>query len=75
MDLVSVDTLDQGYPLVRHEDTAPVQHLKATRRMAPNPTSWADPRAPRGKERRYIPIFIVGSGPPQKDIGPLYVEV
>jgi hypothetical protein len=47
----TIGTLDQGYPLLQHEDAAPVQHLKAARRMAPSPTTWAGPRAPRGKER------------------------
>jgi hypothetical protein len=47
----TVITLNQGYPLLQHEDAAPVQYLKATRRMAPNPATWAGPRAPRGKER------------------------
>jgi hypothetical protein len=56
----TVGTQDQGYPLLQHEDTAPVQHLKATWRMVPNPTTWAGPRAPR----HIIPIFIIGSGPP-----------
>jgi hypothetical protein len=26
----TVSTLDQGYPLLKHEDAASVQHLKAT---------------------------------------------
>jgi hypothetical protein len=47
----AVSTLNQGYPLLQHEDAAPVQHLKATWRMVPNPTIWAGPRAPCGKER------------------------
>jgi hypothetical protein len=47
----TVSTLNQGYPLLQHEDAASVQHLKDTWRMAPNPTTWAGPRAPRGKER------------------------
>jgi hypothetical protein len=47
----TIGTLDQGYPLIQHEDAAPVQHLKATRRMAPNPTPWEGLKASRGKER------------------------
>jgi hypothetical protein len=47
----TVSTLNQGYPLLQHEDAAPVQHLKATWRMAPNPTIRAGPRVPHGKER------------------------
>jgi hypothetical protein len=47
----TVSTLNQRYPLLQHEDAAPGQHLNATWRMAPNPTTWAGPRVPRGKER------------------------
>ena len=47
----AVSTLNQRYPLLQHEDAAPVQHLMATWRMVPNPTIRAGPRAPRGKER------------------------
>jgi hypothetical protein len=54
---ITIGTLDQGYPLLQDEGVAPVQHLKATRRMAPNPTTWADPRVPRGKERKSIPCI------------------
>jgi hypothetical protein len=31
--------------------------------------------APCGKERQYTPGCIIGSGPPQRDTGPLYVQV
>jgi hypothetical protein len=61
---MSVGTLNQGYPLLQHEDAAPMRRLQATRRMAPDPTAWAGQRAPRGKKRQHIPVCIVGSGPP-----------
>jgi hypothetical protein len=37
--MVTVGTLNQGYPLLQHEDAAPVRHLQATRRTAPDPTA------------------------------------
>jgi hypothetical protein len=40
-----------------------------------NGAQWAGPRALCGKEREYIPVFIVRSRPPQKDTGPLYIQV
>jgi hypothetical protein len=69
----SVGTLNQGYPLLQYEGAAPVRHVQATRRAAPDPTTWAGLGAPRGKERQYFPGCIDGSGPPQRDTGPLYV--
>jgi hypothetical protein len=69
----TVGTLNQGYPLLQHEDVAPMQRLQATRRTVPDPTTWAGQRTPRSKKRQHIPVGIVGSGPPQKDTGPLYV--
>jgi hypothetical protein len=68
-----VGTLNQGYPLLQYEDAAPMRRLQAKWRTAPDPTAWAGQRAPRGKKRQHIPVCIVGSGPPQKDAGPLYV--
>jgi hypothetical protein len=52
----TIGTLNQGYPLLQHEDTAPMRRLLATRRTAPDPTGWAGQRAPRGKERHHTPI-------------------
>jgi hypothetical protein len=46
----TVGTLNQGYPLLQYECAAPVRHLQVTRRAAPDPTTWAGLRAPRGKE-------------------------
>jgi hypothetical protein len=43
--------------------------------MAPDPTTWVGLRAPRGKERQCTPGCIIGSGPPQRDTGPLYVQI
>jgi hypothetical protein len=47
----TVGTLNQGYPLLQYEGATPVRHLQATRRAAPDPTTWAGLGAPRGKER------------------------
>jgi hypothetical protein len=49
--MLSVGTLNQGYPLIQYEDVVHVRRLQATRRTAPDPTTWAGLRAPRGKER------------------------
>jgi hypothetical protein len=46
----TIDTLNQWYPLLQYEGVAPVRHLQVTRRAAPNPTTWAGLRAPRGEE-------------------------
>jgi hypothetical protein len=53
---MTVGTLNQGYPLLQHEDTAPMQRLLATRRTAPDPTGWAGQRVSRGKERRHTSV-------------------
>jgi hypothetical protein len=60
MKLETVGTLNQGYPLLQHEDAAPMRPLLVTRGMAPDPTAWAGQRAPRGKERTHPSK----SGPP-----------
>jgi hypothetical protein len=52
----SVGTLNQGYPLLQHEDAAHMRCLLATRGTAPDPTAWAGQRAPCGKERPHIPV-------------------
>jgi hypothetical protein len=49
--MVTVGTLNQGYPLLQHEDAVPVRRSLATRLTALVPTTWADQRAPYGKER------------------------
>jgi hypothetical protein len=46
----TIGTLNQGYPLLQYGDAIPVQHLQVTRRAAPDPTTWAGLRAPRGEE-------------------------
>jgi hypothetical protein len=38
------------YPLLQYEGAAPVRHLLVTRRAAPDPTTWAGLKAPRGEE-------------------------
>jgi hypothetical protein len=68
-----IGTLNQGYPLLQHEDAAPMRRPQATRRTVPGPAAWAGQRAPRGKKRQHIQLRIMGSGPPQKGTGPLYV--
>ena len=52
----TVGTLNQGYPLLQHEDIAPMRRRLATRMTAPDPTRWAGQRAPRGKERHHTPV-------------------
>jgi hypothetical protein len=47
----TVGTLNQGYPLLHYKDAVHVRRLLATRRTAPDPTTWAGLGAPRGKER------------------------
>jgi hypothetical protein len=36
---VFVGTLNQGYPLLQHEDAAPMRRLLATRGTTPDPTA------------------------------------
>jgi acyl transferase domain-containing protein len=47
----TVSSLDKGYPLLQYKDTVHVRRLLATRRTAPDPTTWAGLGAPCGKER------------------------
>jgi hypothetical protein len=47
----TVDTLNQGYPLLQYKDAENVRRLLATRRTVPDATTWAGLGAPRGKER------------------------
>jgi hypothetical protein len=54
----TVGTLNQGYPLLQHEDAAPMRPLLATRGTTPDPIAWAGQRAPRGKERQHIPVSL-----------------
>jgi hypothetical protein len=63
----TVGTLNQGYPLLQHEDIAPMRRLLATRRTAPDPTGWAGQRTPRGKKRRHT---SVSSDPHRRTSGP-----
>jgi hypothetical protein len=46
----AIGTLNQGYPLLQYEGATPVRRLLVTRRVAPDPTTWAGLRAPRGEE-------------------------
>jgi hypothetical protein len=43
--------------------------------MTPDPTTWVGLMAPRGEERQCTLGCIIGSGPPQRDTGPLYVQI
>jgi hypothetical protein len=52
----TVGTQNQGYPLLQHEDSAPMRRPLATRRTVPDPTGWAGQRAPRGGERHHTPV-------------------
>jgi hypothetical protein len=69
---MSVSTLNQGYPLLQHEDIAPMRRLLATRRTAPDPTGWAGQRAPRGKKRHHA---SVSPDPHRRTLGPIYIQV
>jgi hypothetical protein len=53
---IAVGTLNQGYPLLQHEDAAPMRRPLATQGTAPDPTAWADQRASHGKERQHISV-------------------
>jgi hypothetical protein len=63
----TVGTLNQGYPLLQHEDAAPMRRPQATRRTAPNPTTWAGQRAPHGKGRQHI---LVSPDPHRRTLDP-----
>jgi hypothetical protein len=63
----TVGTLNQRYPLLQHEDAAPMRHLLATRGTTPDPTTWTGQRAPRGKEKQHIPV---GSDPHRRTPDP-----
>jgi hypothetical protein len=52
----TVGTLNQGYPLLRYKDIAPIRRLLVARRTAPNSTRWAGQRAPRGEERHHASV-------------------
>jgi hypothetical protein len=52
----TVGTLNQGYPLLQHEDTALMRRLLATWRTASDPTGWVGQRAPRGKKRNHTSV-------------------
>jgi hypothetical protein len=54
----TIGTLNQGYPLLQHEYTAPMRRLLATRRTAPDPTGWVGQRAPRGREKHHTPVSL-----------------
>jgi hypothetical protein len=45
-----VGTLNQGYPLLQYEGAVLVRRLLVTWRAAPDPTTWAGLRAPRGED-------------------------
>jgi hypothetical protein len=67
--------MNQGYPLLQHKDIVHVRRLLAARRTAPDPTTWTGLGAPRGKERWYTPGGIIGSEPPRRNTGPLYIQL
>jgi hypothetical protein len=52
----TIGTLNQGYPLLWHEDAAPMRRLLATWGTPPDPTAWTGQRASRGKKRQHIPV-------------------
>jgi hypothetical protein len=57
---ICVGTPNQGYPLLQHEDAAPMRRLQATWRTVPDPTAWAGQRTPRSKKIQHIPVCIMG---------------
>jgi hypothetical protein len=52
----TVDTLNQGYPLLQHEGITPMRRPLAARRTVPDPTGWACQRTPRGRKRHHTPV-------------------
>jgi hypothetical protein len=52
----SGDIYPPQYPLLQHEDSAPMRRPLATRRTAPDPTRWVGQRAPRGRGRHHTPV-------------------
>jgi hypothetical protein len=56
LEIITVGTQNQGYPLLQHEDTAPMRCPLATRRTTPDPTRWAGQKTPRGREKHHTPL-------------------
>jgi hypothetical protein len=54
-DNASVDILDQGYPLLQHEDAVPTQLSLVASGTTPNSTACMAPGSPCGQEKRYTP--------------------
>jgi hypothetical protein len=44
----TIGTLNQGYPLLQHEDTVPTQLSLVTWRTAPDSSTWMAPGSPCG---------------------------
>jgi hypothetical protein len=51
----TVGTLNQGYPLLQYEGTAPVRHLLVTRRAAPDPHHMGRPKGTTWRGRMIRP--------------------
>jgi hypothetical protein len=67
----TVGTQNQGYPLLQHEDTAPMRtSLSHTEDRA-----WPHRMGrPKGATRQGMTPHPSKAGPPQKDTGPLYTS-
>jgi hypothetical protein len=48
----TIDTQNQGYPLLQYEGTVSMRLSSIARQTAPNPTTWAAPGPPRGQRRQ-----------------------
>jgi hypothetical protein len=51
----TIDTLKQGYPLLRYGGAVPTRLSLVAWQAAPDPTTWMTPGPPRGLRRRYAP--------------------
>jgi hypothetical protein len=67
----TIGTINQGYPLLKHEDAAPMRRLITTRgrRLTPPPRMGR----PKGVTWQGKTTHPSKSGPPPKDTGPLYI--
>jgi hypothetical protein len=66
----TVGTLNQGYPLLQHEDAAPMRRLIATRGTAPDPPGMGRPKVATWQGKT---THLGKFGRPPKDTGPLYI--
>jgi hypothetical protein len=55
MYIIVVGTLNQGYPLLQHEDAVPTRLSLVTCQTAPDSSTWMAPGSPCGQRKRYTP--------------------